>query len=106
MGGYKTKTKDLGPKNEVPPPPPRPSKLPWNHHKMAETCFLPKAETRNTKDLQQDLRLSTNFIRVFVLFTTLPKVQNKDPFKIGLKSLQKINGSKISHGEIVVHVLN
>ena len=22
MGGYKTKTKDLGPKNEVPPPPP------------------------------------------------------------------------------------
>ena len=46
---------------------------------------------RNKK--QQDLRLSTNLTRVFVLYITLPKVQNEDPFKIVLKSLQ--NGSNV-----------
>ena len=47
--------------------------------------------SRNKK--QQDLRLSTNLTRVFVLYITLPKVQNEDPFKIVLKSLQ--NGSNM-----------
>ena len=42
---------------------------------------------------QQDLLLSTNLTRVFVLYITLPKVQNEDPFKIVLKSLQ--NGSSM-----------
>ena len=46
---------------------------------------------RNKK--QQDLRLSTNLTRVFVLYITLPKVQNEDPLKIVLKSLQ--NGSNV-----------
>ena len=46
---------------------------------------------RNKK--QQDLRLSTNLTRVFVLYITLPKVQNEDPLKIVLKSLQ--NGSNM-----------
>ena len=40
-----------------------------------------------------DLRLSTHLTRVFVLYITLPNVQNKDPFKIVLKSLQ--NGSSM-----------
>ena len=41
---------------------------------------------RNKK--QQDLRLSTNLTRVFVLYITPPNVQNEDPLKIVLKSLQ------------------
>ena len=41
---------------------------------------------------QQDLQLSTNLTRVFVLYITPPKVQNEDPVKIVLKLLQ--NGSK------------
>ena len=48
---------------------------------------------RSRDEKQQDLRLSTNFTRVFVLFITLAKVQNEDPFKIVLKSLQ--NGSNV-----------
>ena len=37
---------------------------------------------RSRNKEQQDLRLSTNFTRVFVLYITLPKVQNEDPRKI------------------------
>ena len=48
---------------------------------------------RSRNEKQQDLRLSTNLTRVFVLYITLPKVQNEDPFKIVLKSLQ--NGSRM-----------
>ena len=48
---------------------------------------------RRRNEKQQDLRLSTNLIRVFVLYITLPKVQNEDPLKIVLKSLQ--NGSNV-----------
>ena len=48
---------------------------------------------RSRNEKQQDLRLSTNLTRVFVLYITLPKVQNEDPFKIVLKSLQ--NGSNV-----------
>ena len=35
------------------------------------------------------MRLSTNLTGVFVLYITLPNVQNEDPFKIVLKSLPK-----------------
>ena len=48
---------------------------------------------RSRNEKQQDLRLSTNLTRVFVLYITLPNVQNEDPFKIVLKSLQ--NGSSM-----------
>ena len=44
-------------------------------------------QSRNKE--QQDLQLSTNLTRVFVLYITLPKVQNEDPVKIVLKSLEK-----------------
>ena len=47
-------------------------------------------QSRNKE--QQYLRFLTNLTRVFVLYITLPKVQNKDPFKIVLKSLE--NSSK------------
>ena len=42
--------------------------------------------SRNKK--QNDLQLSTNLTRVFVLYITLPKIQNEDPVKIVLKSLE------------------
>ena len=48
---------------------------------------------RSRNEKQQDLRLSTNLTRVFVLYFPLPKVQNEDPFKIVSKSLQ--NGSNV-----------
>ena len=48
---------------------------------------------RSRNEKQQDLRLSTNLTRVFVLYITLPNVKNEDPFKIVLKSLQ--NGSNV-----------
>ena len=48
---------------------------------------------RRRNEKQQDLRLSTNLTRVFVLYITLPKVQNEDPLKIVLKSFQ--NGSNV-----------
>ena len=41
---------------------------------------------------QQDLQLSLNLNRVFVLYITPPKVQNEDLVKIVLKLLE--NGSK------------
>ena len=43
-------------------------------------------QSRNEK--QQDLRLPTNLTRVFVLYITLPNVQNEDPFKIVLTCLE------------------
>ena len=43
-------------------------------------------QSRNKR--QQDLQLSTNLTRVFVLYITPPKVQNEDPVKIVLKSLE------------------
>ena len=48
---------------------------------------------RSRNEKQQDLRFSTKLTRVFVLYITLPKVQNEDPFKIVSKSLQ--NGSNV-----------
>ena len=44
-------------------------------------------DSRNKE--HRDLRLSMNLTGVFVLYITLPKVQNEDPFKIVLKSLPK-----------------
>ena len=55
--------------------------------------IVDRSRNKEQQDLKQDLRLSTNFTRVFVLYTTLPKVQNEDLFKIVLKSLQ--NGSSM-----------
>ena len=43
---------------------------------------------RSRNEKQQDLWLSTNLTRVFVLYITPPNVQNEDPLKIVLKSLQ------------------
>ena len=43
-------------------------------------------QSRNKE--HQDLQLSTNLTRVFVLYITLPKVQNEDPVKIVLKLLE------------------
>ena len=48
---------------------------------------------RRRNEKQQDLRFSANLTRVFVLYITLPKVQNENPLKIVLKSLQ--NGSNV-----------
>ena len=55
--------------------------------------ILHRSRNKEQQDLKQDLRLSTNLTRVFVLYITLPKVQNEDPFKIVSKSLQ--NGSNV-----------
>ena len=46
---------------------------------------------RSRNEKQQDLRLSTNLTRVFVLYITLPKVQNEDPCKIVWKSPQNFS---------------
>ena len=42
-----------------------------------------------------DLQLSTNLTGVFVLYITLPNVQNEDPFKIVFKISQAFS---VSHG--------
>ena len=42
------------------------------------------------------MRLSTNLTRVFVLYITLPKVQNEDPVKIVLKLLE-ITRKRLEH---------
>ena len=42
-------------------------------------------QSRNKE--HQDLQLSTKLTRVFVLYITLPKVQNEDPFKIPIRML-------------------
>ena len=44
---------------------------------------------RSRNKEHRDLQLSTNLTGVFVLYITLPNVQNEDPFKIILKSLPK-----------------
>ena len=67
-----------------------PSNSSRNHLKLAGSNVI---VDRSRNEKQQDLRLSTNLTRVFVLYITLPKVQNEDPFKIVLKSLQ--NGSNV-----------
>ena len=43
---------------------------------------------RSRNKEHQDFQLSMNLTRVFVLYITPPKVQNKDPVKIVLKSLE------------------
>ena len=77
-GGYKTKTEDLRPKNEDP------FKIVLKSLERGSSMILDRS--RNME--QHDLRLSMNLTRVFVLYKTLPKVQNEDPFKIVLKTLQ------------------
>ena len=82
-GGYKTKTEDRRPKNEDP-------------FKIVLKSLLNGSNVivdRSRNEKQQDLRLSTNLTWVFVLYITLPNVQNEDPLKIVLKSLQ--NGSNV-----------
>ena len=51
-------------------------------------------QSRNKE--QQDLQLSTNLTRVFVLYITPPKVQNEDPVKIVLKLLE-ITRKRLEH---------
>ena len=51
-------------------------------------------QSRNKE--HQDLQLSTNLTRVFVLYITLPKVQNEDPVKIVLKLLE-ITRKRLEH---------
>ena len=77
-GGYKTKTGDLRSKNEDP------VKIVLKSLKKGSNMILDR--TRNKE--HQDLQLSTNLTGVFVLYVTLPKVQNEDPVKIVLKSLK------------------
>ena len=82
MGGYKTKTEDLRPKNEDP------VKIVLKSLIKGSNMILDGSRNKE----HQDLQLSTIVTRVFVLYITLPKVQNEDPFKIVLKLLE--NGSK------------
>ena len=77
-GGYKTKTEDLRPKNEDP------VKIVLNSLKKKGSNMI-LDQSRNKE--QQDLRLSTNLTRVFVLYITLPNVQNEEPFEIRIRML-------------------
>ena len=77
-GEYKTKTEDLRPKNEDP------VKIVLKSLKKSSNMILDQSRNKE----HQDLQLSTNFTRVFVLYITLPKVQNEDPIKIVLKLLE------------------
>ena len=45
---------------------------------------------RSRNKEHQDLQFSTNLTRVFVLYITLPKVQNEDPDKIVLRHLKSL----------------
>ena len=47
---------------------------------------------------QQEKQLSTNLARVFVLYITPPKVQNKDPVNIDRKALEKGSGVNFYRG--------
>ena len=76
--GYKTKTEDLRPKNEDP------VKIVLKSLKKGSKMIL----DRNRNKEHHDLQLSTNLTTVFVLYITLPKVQNEDLVKIVLKSLK------------------
>ena len=51
-------------------------------------------QSRNKE--HQDLQLSTNLTWVFVLYITLPKVQNEDPVKTVLKFLE-ITRKRLEH---------
>ena len=44
---------------------------------------------RNINKEQQDLQLSTNLSRVFVLYKTPPKIQNEDPLKIVINKMTR-----------------
>ena len=77
-GGYKTKTEDLRPKNEDP------VKNVLKSLKKGSNMILDRSRNKE----HQDLQLSTNLTRVFVLYITLRKVQNEDPVKTVLKSLE------------------
>ena len=73
LGGYKTKTEDLRPKNEDP-------------FKIVLKSLEKGSNMIPRNKEQQNMRFSVNLPGVFV---TLPNVQNEDPFKIVLKSLSK-----------------
>ena len=85
-GEYKTKTEDLRPKNEDP------VKIVLKSLKKGSNMILDQSRNKE----HQDLQLSTNLTRVFVLYITLPKVQNEDPVKIILKSLE-ITRKRLEH---------
>ena len=85
-GEYKTKTEDLRPKNEDP------VKLVLKSLKKGSNMILDRSRNKE----HQDLQLSTNLTRVFVLYITPPKVQNEDPVKIVLKSLE-ITRKRLEH---------
>ena len=76
-GEYKTKTEDLRPKNEDP------VKIVLKSLKKGSNMILDQSRNKE----HQDLQLSTNLTRVFVLYITPPKVQNEDPFKIRIRML-------------------
>ena len=75
LGGYKTKTEDLRHKNEDS------VKIVLKSLKKGSNMILDRSRNKE----HQDLQLSTNLTRVFVLYITLPKVQNEEPVKIVLK---------------------
>ena len=85
-GEYKTKTEDLRPKNEDP------VKIVLKSLKKGSNMILDQSRNKE----HQDLQLSTNLTRVFVLYITLPKVQNEDPVKIVLKLLE-ITRKRLEH---------
>ena len=86
LGEYKTKTEDLRPKNEDP------VKIVLKSLKKGSNMILDQSRNKE----HQDLQLSTNLTRVFVLYITLPKVQNEDPVKIVLKLLE-ITRKRLEH---------
>ena len=86
LGEYKTKTEDLRPKNEDP------VKIVLTSLKKGSNMTLDQSRNKE----HQDLQLSTNLTRVFVLYITLPKVQNEDPVKIVLKLLE-ITRKRLEH---------
>ena len=67
----------------------------WNHLKSLEKGSNIILDQSRNKE-QQDLQLSTNLTRVFVLYITPLKVQNEDPVKIVLKSLE-ITWKRLEH---------
>ena len=71
-GGYKTKTEDLRPKNEDP------LKIFLKSLENGSNMIFDWNKTERNKIL----RFLSILARVFVLYKTPPKVQNKDPFQI------------------------
>ena len=72
MGDYKTKTEDLRRKNEDP------VKIVLKSLKKGSNMILDQSRNKE----QQDLQLSTNLTRVFVLYFWWGYVQNEDPGQI------------------------